>query len=142
MPLPDPEPELLTYASLAEGRRFPSRLLPATAELVAEYVAVTGDDDRAFRGDDAVVPPGLAGVWARLAYVEGRRMPAGGFMARQAVHLLGPAAVGTDLKLAALVARRGDEAKREVTLECSVADSTGVPVLRSTIDARWGEAGT
>ena len=133
------EPELLTYAALTAGRTFPTRFVEVTEETVSEYIAVTGDDAAVFRGPGAVVPPGLAGVWARLSYADGRRLPPGGFMARQTVHLLGATPVGR-LGLSAEVSHRGDEDRREVTLNCVATDAAGTPVIRSTIDARWGQA--
>jgi hypothetical protein len=129
---------LLTYESLTLGRAFPTRSFLVTPDLVADYAAITGDDDPAYCGDGGIVPPGLAGVWARLAYAQGHRLPAGGFMASQEVHLFGLAAVGGALLLSAEVAARGHPERRELTLSCEARDATGRPIGSSRIDARWG----
>lgn len=138
MSQPAEELPLLTYEQLLVGRTFSARTLLVTPELIDSYVAVTGDDDPAYRGSQALVPPGLAGVWARLAYADGYRLPPGGFMASQDLFLFGAARVGEALMLSAEVVARGDVDKRQLTIECRARDAAGDAIGGSRIEARWG----
>ena len=132
------ELRLLTFEEMSVGRSFPPRPFVVTSETLASYIDVTGDDDPAYHGTDGIVPPGLAGVWARLAYADGHRLPPGGFMASQQLTLLASARIGESLLLSAQVVARGEVERRELTLECHARDSAGQPVGGSRIEARWG----
>jgi hypothetical protein len=129
---------LLRFESLTVGRKFPATPFLVGPELVDAYVEVTGDDDPAYRGPSGILPPGLAGVWSRLAYANDYRLPAGGFMASQDLYLVGTARVGEALLLSAEVTALGDVERRELTLECQACDASGAPVGGSRIAARWG----
>jgi acyl dehydratase len=118
-------------------------------DLVAGYIGVTGDDNPLYTDADAaraagfdgpVVPPGLAGVWARRAYLGHHRMLPGGVMAGQDIEFSSPAAVGQPLLIAAtVVAAAPDDPKRRVVLHCSARNESRDLVAQVRIDARWPE---
>jgi acyl dehydratase len=140
---------LLEFASLHPGRKFGPSRFQVGAELVAEFIALTGDDNPIYRDDAAartaglegpIVPPGLAGVWARLAYATGYKLPPGGVMAAQRYRILAPIPVGKVLTLDAEVLEADlHDPKRRVVLGCRARDGERV-VGTVEIDARWGAA--
>lgn len=144
---PAEERPLLPYSDFDGGRAFAPVEFDASPELVAEFVAATGDDNPLYTDPDAaraagfegpVLPPGLAGVWARLAYASRNRLPAGGVMAAQDYRLEEPIAVGSTLMLdAEALPVDLDDPKRRVTIECRARFGDAV-VGAVTIDARWG----
>jgi acyl dehydratase len=138
---------LLPYSEFDRGRAFAPVEFDASPQLVAEFVAATGDDNPLYTDAEAaraagfegpVLPPGLAGVWARLAYASRPRLPAGGGMAAQDYRLEQPIAVGSALELDAEAGPVDlDDPKRRVTIECRARLGDAV-VGEVTIDARWG----
>ncbi|MCY3785753.1 MAG: MaoC family dehydratase [bacterium] len=119
-------PELV-YDDLGLGRRFPEFRYETTPELVEAFVAATGDDNPAYTDGGAaralglewpVVPPGLAGIWGRQAYLQEHRMPPGGILAGQDMVFSRPVAVGDALRIQAEVTRRWEhKGRRFVTIE-------------------------
>jgi acyl dehydratase len=138
---------LLPFAEFDGGLSFAPVEFDASPELVADFIAATGDDNPLYTDGDAaraagfegpVLPPGLAGVWARLAYASRHRLPAGGVMAAQDYRLEQPIAVGSTLELDAEAGPVDlDDPKRRVTIECRARLGDAV-VGEVTIDARWG----
>ncbi|HEX4307696.1 MAG TPA: MaoC family dehydratase [Solirubrobacterales bacterium] len=138
---------LLPFSEFDGGRAFAPVEFASSPELVAEFVAATGDDNPLYSDPDAaraagfespVLPPGLAGVWARLAYASRHRLPAGGVMAAQDYRLERPIAVGSKLELdAEALPVDLEDPKRRVTIECRARFGDAV-VGEVTIDARWG----
>ncbi|HZQ26227.1 MAG TPA: MaoC family dehydratase [Acidimicrobiales bacterium] len=145
--MPKQEAEFLTFASLHPGRTLGPGPFPVTAGLVSAYVDITGDanpiytDDGAARAagfDGPVMPPGLAGVWARRSYLTEHRMLPGGVMAGQNVELYLPVSVGSELSLTAVIGEVDEEGdRRRVLLDCSAMDEAGRLAGRVEIDARW-----
>ena len=142
------EPPELVYADLAEGTLFPELHYEITPELVAAFVATTGDDNPAYtdpataRGlglDSPVAPPGLAGIWGRRAYLQGRRMPPGGILAGQDMVFSRPVAVGDTLRVQAEVTRRWErKGRRFVTIESTArAASSGQVCGIVRVTAIW-----
>ena len=137
----------LRFSDLAPGRELGPIPFETSSRLVERYVAITGNDDPLFRDAAAaraaglagpVLPPGLAGVWARQSYLGSHRMLPGGVMAGQDVELLAAALVGAPLRLAARVAAVDPaDPRRRVVLHCTARDPAGVLVGRVSIDARW-----
>ena len=148
---PSPESPLLSFASLHRGRSFGPTPFSVTEELVQAFMEATGDQNPLYEDAAAaraagftgpVAPPGLAGVWARLAYVSGYSMPPGGFMVGQRFRLCGVVPVGAVLELEAGV-EEADPAdpRRRVSLACRARLGDDI-VATAGIDARWGEGGT
>ena len=148
-PSPPPEDALppLTFSSLTAGRRFTPLTFSVPTELVRTFSQLTGDDNPLYHDAEAarsagldgpVVPPGLAGVWARLSYLGEHRMPPGGVMAGQRFAFDAPARVGETLTLGAEVAEQepGDP-KRRVLLACTARRADGAVSGQVHIDARW-----
>jgi acyl dehydratase len=148
-PSPPPDTTLppLTFSSLVAGRRFTPLTFGVPAELVRTFSELTGDDNPLYRDPDAaraagldgaIVPPGLAGVWARLSYLAEHRMPPGGVMAGQRFAFAAPVAVGETLTLGAHVAEQEpDDPKRRVLLACRAVRADGAVAGEVHIDARW-----
>ncbi len=137
----------LTYADLPEGRQFPQMAYEITPELVASYVAATGDDNPAYT-DDAkarsvgltgrIAPPGLAGIWGRQAYLQGRRMPPGGILVGQDMAFMRPVRVGSVLMVQAEVLRRWERnGRRFVTLRSTARTADGERCGVVRITAIW-----
>lgn len=147
MPSPAEALPVLDFPSLRPGRTFGPTTLRVEDDLISEFIDVTGDDNPLY-GDRAtavsaglsgpVVPPGLSGVWARLAYVSGFRLPPGGVMAGQDYRFFAPIPVGTALTLDAEVLEADPEdPKRRVVIGCRAR--AGDRILATVeIDARWG----
>ena len=139
-------PELV-YDDLVGGKRFPELRYEITPELVAAFVAATGDshpaysDDAAARAlglDTPVAPPGLAGIWGRQAYLQGRRMPPGGILAGQDMVFRHPVAVGDTLRVQAEVTRRWErKGRRFVTIESTARVSSGQVCGIVRVTAIW-----
>ena len=140
-------PELV-YADLAEGARFPELRYQVTSELVAAFVAATGDSNPAYSDtetahalglDSPVAPPGLAGIWGRQAYLQGRRMPPGGILAGQDMVFSRPVAVGDTLRVQAEVTRRWErKGRRFVTITSTArAASSGQVCGIVRVTAIW-----
>lgn len=139
----------LPYASLYAGREFDTQPFAVTPELVRAYVALTGDDNplysdaRAARAaglDGPVMPPGLAGVWARRSYLARNRMLPGGVMAGQQLAFTAAVPVGETLTLSArVVEHEPDDPRRRVLLACEAHTAAGTRAGAVTIDARWPE---
>ena len=140
-------PEPIRFAELVEGWRRGPAAFPTSADLVRRYAAITGDDNPLFRDPEAarqggfpgpVLPPGLAGVWARRAYIGDRPMLPGGVMAGQDLAFRAAHPVGAPLALSARVVRQDPaDPKRRVLLACEARDPDGRLVAEVTIDARW-----
>ena len=139
-------PELV-YDDLDVGRRFPELCYEITSELVAAFVAATGDDHPAYSDgaaagalglDSPVAPPALAGIWGRQAYLQGRRMPPGGILAGQDMVFRHPVAVGERLRVQAEVTRRWErKGRRFVTIESTARTSSGQVCGIVRVTAIW-----
>ena len=139
-------PELV-YDDLVEGTRFPELRYELTPDLVAAFVTATGDDHPAYTDDDAarelgldgpVAPPGLAGIWGRQAYLQGRRMPPGGMLAGQDMVFSRPVPVGDTLRVQAAVTRRWErKGRRFVTIESTARTSAGQVCGIVRVTAIW-----
>jgi acyl dehydratase len=137
----------LPFSALQQGRTFAPQPFAVTPQLVAAFRALTGDDHPLYHDATAaqaaglpgpVMPPGLAGVWARRAYLARHRMLPGGVMAGQDLTFRAAVPVGATLTLGAEVAERDpDDPRRRVLLACHAADAAGRPVAEVRIDARW-----
>jgi acyl dehydratase len=146
---PDDQRPFLPLSSMRTGRTFGPGSFVITPALVAAYIAVTGDDNPIYTDDGAaraagfdgcVLPPGLAGVWARRSYLTDHCMLPGGVMAGETVELLLPVAIGTRLSITAEVVESDpDHERRRVVLACTARGEDGRLAGRVEIDARWPE---
>lgn len=139
----------LPFSEMPAGRTFAAQPFAITPALVGGYMELTGDENaiyvdgaaaRAVGLDGPVMPPGLAGVWARRSYLAEHRMLPGGVMAGQELRFTAPVAVGETLTLGARVVERdASDPRRRVLLECTATAPGGDPAGRVRIDARWPE---
>lgn len=139
----------LAFADLAAGLQFAERAFAITEELVRAYADLTGDDNPVYRVAEAahaaglsgpVMPPGLAGIWARRSYLARHRMLPGGVMAAQTLAFRAAVPVGEVLTLSASVAEHDPaDLKRRVLLDCRARRADGTEAGRVQIDARWPE---
>lgn len=139
----------LRFDEMLVGREFKPQSLKVTEELVDRFILLTGDDNPLYRDAEAarlaalpgpVMPPGLAGVWARRSYLASHRMLPGGVMAGQELQFTAPLLVGDDLVLGARVLERDEsDPKRRVLLECAAIGPHDELVGKVRIDARWPE---
>lgn len=133
-------PELL-YEELSIGLKFRPLEFVASPELVERYVAIVGDDNPLYTGagdGDALVPPGLWGVWGRQAYLQDHAMPAGGVLAGEDLIFLEPLRVGQKLTVQAEVTElyiRKDRPR--VVLEMTATDEDGRRCGLVRIHAIW-----
>jgi acyl dehydratase len=137
----------LPFAALSVGHEFAAQQFAVTHELVRAYVTLTGDDNPLYLDDrvaraaglpGAVMPPGLAGIWARRSYLARHRMLPGGVMAGQSLEFTASVVVGEALTLSATVAAHDpSDPKRRVLLDCRARRQNGVEAGRVQIDARW-----
>lgn len=144
---PEDERPFLPLTSMRAGRTFGPGSFVVTPAMVDAYIAVTGDDHPIYTDDAAakaagfdgcVLPPGLAGVWARQSYLADHRMLPGGVMAGETVDLLLPVAVGARLSITAEVVESDpNDDRRRVVLACTARGEDGQLAARVEIDARW-----
>lgn len=151
MPANRPDQDLppLPFAALEQGMEFAPQRFVVTEEIVSEYIELTGDDNPIYHDAAAaraaglagpVMPPGLAGVWARRSYLARHRMLPGGVMAGQHLDFTAAVTVGETLTLSAVVAEYdARDPKRRVLLDCRARRADGSPAGRVRIDARWPE---
>jgi acyl dehydratase len=140
---------VLPFADLTVGRQFAEQQFAVTEELVSAYAALTGDDNPIYRLAPAaraaglpgpVMPPGLAGIWARRSYLARHRMLPGGVMAGQTLAFTAAVPVGEVLTLSASVAEHDPaDPKRRVLLDCRARLADGTAAGHVQIDARWPE---
>lgn len=141
----------LRFADLHVGMTFAPQTLAVTSALVDGFAELTGDDNPLYRDAETaraaglpgpVMPPGLAGVWARRSYLARHRMLPGGVMAGQELRFIAPVTVGTALTLGARVLEHdASDPKRRVLLECTAAGHDGDLAGQVRIDARWPQDG-
>jgi acyl dehydratase len=136
----------LRFRDLYVGRIFGPTRFATSRELVERFIAITGDANPLYTDPTAsrragfpgpVLPPGLAGIWARTAYLSEHRMLPGGVMAGEDIELLAPAVVGATLILRAEVEHLEPEHPRRRVVLRSEAYSADQLVGRVRIDARW-----
>jgi acyl dehydratase len=139
---------LLLYATLSAGMEFPPSDFETPADMVQRYMAITGDASPLYFDPDAaaaaglpgpIVPPGLAAVWARKAYLSAAEMPPGGVIASLRAEHLAPVLVGRTLRLTARITEL-DRAhpRRKVVITATASDDSTL-AGRVTISARWSE---
>lgn len=132
-------PELL-YRDLRIGMRFRPLEFVASPELVERYVEIVGDRNPLYGSDggDAVVPPGLWGVWGRQAYLQDHAMPAGGVLAGEELVFVEPLRVGQKLTVQAEVSDLYVRKERlRVDLEMTATDEDGRRCGIVRINAIW-----
>jgi acyl dehydratase len=150
MPRPEAgavEKPLLTLSTMEPGLAFTPQSVKLDADFVASFSELTGDDSPLYSDPEAaraaglpgpVVPPGLAGVWARQSYLGAHRMPPGGVMAGQTLTFKAPIPVGAEVVISARVDEFDPEDPRhKVVLACQAADPAGEQLATVRIDARW-----
>ena len=126
-------PELTYDLAVAIGK-FAERIVVVSADDVAGYRAVTGDQSPLY---ERFVPPGLIGIFSRQSWLSEHRMPPGGIALRHDAEWIRPALIDRPLVLQASVGgaeRAGD--RRSLTLDPTVCQD-GEHVARASITARW-----
>jgi len=142
----DDLPELL-YEDLTIGKEFPVFEYSITTELVSAFVRATGDDNPLYKDETlckgqgfqgVLAPSGLAGIFGRLSYLQHRRMPPGGVLARQDMEFYGPFYVGETLKVKARVVDRFTKNERRfVVIESEAESPEGRKVALVRVMAIW-----
>jgi acyl dehydratase len=126
---------LLLYKDLEVGRTFRPLRFSVTPELVAEYVAIVGDDNPLY---ERFAPPGLWGVWGRQSYLQDFEMPGGGVLAGEELVFVRPLEVGDSLDVVAevtdLYERKG---RPNVLIEITARDQSGEVAGIVRITAIW-----
>ncbi|MFH1058392.1 MAG: MaoC family dehydratase [Pseudomonadota bacterium] len=138
--MPETKPEL-TFAELKLGRRFRPLPFAITPELVARYLAVVGDHHPLYQqpAGQAIAPPGLAAVYARLSYLQDHTMPSGGVLAQQEFENQGLAKVGDVLEVQASVFEHyvDDRGHLRVSFLIQARNQADQPVCRVRLFAIW-----
>jgi acyl dehydratase len=139
---------LLLYATLSAGMEFPSSDFETSTDMVERYMSITGDASPLYFDPAAaaaaglsgpIVPPGLAAVWARKAYLSSADMPPGGVIASLRAEHLAPVLVGRTLRLTARVTELDRTHPRRKVVITAAASDNGTLAGRVTISARWSE---
>jgi len=140
------KPELVS-ADLHTGRRFRPLTYPITEALVQAYMDTVGDRHPAYREDtgtpgaptEALAPPGLAAIYARLSYLQDYTMPSGGILTKQEFEFTGPIRIGDILNVTAEVTDSSiDEKKRNrVTFLIEARNQNAKPISTIRLSAIW-----
>jgi len=125
---------LLLFDDLPQGRSFRPFRMTVTPEQIESYKQIVGRSNGLY---DRFVPPGFAGIFGRLSYLQDYAMPPGGVLLGQTIEWLAPAEIGREVECEAVVTeqeRDGDRMK--VTLQTSVRQD-GKDVCRITVRNGW-----
>ncbi|MEM2983383.1 MAG: MaoC family dehydratase [Candidatus Bathyarchaeia archaeon] len=137
------KPELL-FADLTPGRKFRTLQYPITRELVDAFMDTVGDrnplywDEVAFP-NGLLAPPGLAGIYARLSYLQDHTMPSGGILAKQEFEFKGAAKIGDTLLVSASVIESylDEKGRKRVTFLIEALNQESKPISTIRIYAIW-----
>lgn len=147
MEIKQDKPEL-TFADLHQGRTFRPLELAITPELVKEYIEVVGDNHPLYFDENLarkhslpapIAPPGLAGIYARLSYLQDYTMPSGGVLAKQEFVFHAPIIIGDILEVKAQVKESylDDKGRKRVTFFIEAKNKEGKLTNTVSISAIW-----
>jgi acyl dehydratase len=129
---------MLTLTELSVGMRFRPYIVRCDHALVQAYCSILGLTNPIYVDESAardatlpgrIVPPGLAAVIARNAYLQDRAMPAGGVLTSHSLTIEKPLLVGEmAVAEAFVIARKQSRGREYVTLRCDIGG--GQPASR------------
>ncbi|KUO56332.1 MAG: hypothetical protein APF78_01830 [Sphingomonadales bacterium BRH_c3] len=130
----DGELPLLTFEAAVAIETFPAFDFSVSRLDIAEYVAVTGDENDLY---GELVPPGFAAVFGRGAYLQGHRMPSGGILLGQDIQWLKPVRIGEHLRVQARLTKSSYIDPKRTLWFLTEARRGKELVARIRIVARW-----
>lgn len=125
----------LTFEIASATDTFPAYSMTYGPGEIAMYSEATGDHRAEYA---EIVPPGMAAIFGRDAYLRQHRMPGGGVLLGQDIQWFGPAKVGMEMTIQARVVRaHEDERGRRSVLFVTTASQQGRVVAQVRINAGW-----
>lgn len=128
-------PPELTFETATRLREFREHTIRFGPDDVTRYVTATGDDNPAYA---QVVPPAMAAIFGRQAYLVDHRMPGGGVLLGQQIQWFHPARLNEDLVVKAVVEDAEVDAtgRRKITFVITALQA-GRKVCEIRIEAGW-----
>jgi len=147
MDVVDNSPELV-FADLPAGRTFRPLEIAVTADLVREFMEVVGDHNPLYWDEKSVpqaltgslmAPPGLAAIYARLAYLQDYRMPSGGVLAKQEFEFHHPLRIGDTLRVKAKVMESylDEKGRKRVAFQIEAENQMGDRISTIRLNVYW-----
>lgn len=141
------KPELV-FADLPPGRTFRPLKYIISAELVRDYMQTVGDYHPLYNDREVakkyglkspIAPPGLAAIYARLAYLQDYTMPSGGILVKQEFEFHEPAYIGDILEIKAQVKEsyQDEKGRKRVTFFIEGRNKEGKLVSTIHLAAIW-----
>jgi acyl dehydratase len=141
------KPELV-FADLPAGRTFRPLEVAVTKDLVQEFMEVVGDRHPLYWDEKSVpqtlagslmAPPGLAAIYARLAYLQDYLMPSGGVLAKQEFEFHHPLLIGDTLRVKAKVTESylDEKGRKRVAFHIEAGNQKGERISIIHLNVYW-----
>ena len=141
------KPELV-FADLPAGRAFRPLEHAVTKDLVQEFMEVVGDHHPLYWDEklaqqsptrSLMAPPGLAAIYARLAYLQDYNMPSGGVLAKQEFEFHHPIHIGDTLQVKAKVAESylDEKGRKRVAFQIEAENQKGERMSTIRLNVYW-----
>jgi hypothetical protein len=125
----------LTFEIATRLSAFREHTIRFSARDVKRYIEATGDRNPAY---EQWVPPAMAAVFGRQAYLVDHRMPGGGVLLAEQIQWFRPAVLDSDLTVRAVVenAHVDAQGRRKISF-LTTALQSGRKVCEVRIEAGW-----
>ncbi len=141
------KPELV-FADLPVGRVFRPLEYAVTKDLVQDFMEVVGDRHPLYWDEkltqqapprSLMAPPGLAAIYARLAYLQDYRMPSGGVLAKQEFEFHHPIGIGDTLLVKAKVTESylDEKGRKRVAFQIEAENQKGKRISTIRLNVYW-----